>query len=230
MTHYTPTRRFAISDIHGCLRTFRYMVEEVLQLVANDALYLLGDYIDRGPNSKGVIDYIAKMQDRGIEVFCLLGNHEYMLLQSRLELRDDTLWLRNGGEETLLSFGVSQSRNIPEKYVDLFRSMAYYIELPDYVLVHAGFALHEPDPLLNHHAHLWLRPPSWYDNLAQTRFFGDKIVVHGHTPIVQLSTMIDSLKLDKYPAINIDAGCVFGGYLCALDLDKREMIFQHNME
>ena len=68
--------RWAISDIHGCCQTFRYMVETELQITKEDELFLLGDYIDRGKDSKGVFDYIMQLQNDNFKVQCLMGNHE----------------------------------------------------------------------------------------------------------------------------------------------------------
>ena len=73
-------RKIAISDIHGCLKTFKLMVEEQIVLSQKDELYLLGDFVDRGPNSKGVLDYIMSLQEAGYQLHCLRGNHEDMMV------------------------------------------------------------------------------------------------------------------------------------------------------
>jgi serine/threonine protein phosphatase 1 len=75
-------RRFAATDIHGCLKTFRHLVEIELCLRTTDTLYLLGDYVNKGPNSAGVLDYIVQLQAAGFQVHCLRGNHEQELLPS----------------------------------------------------------------------------------------------------------------------------------------------------
>ena len=73
-------KHWVISDIHGCLFTLRSLIETKIKPSANDELIFLGDYIDRGPESKGVIDYIINLKNQGIETVCLKGNHEeYML-------------------------------------------------------------------------------------------------------------------------------------------------------
>jgi serine/threonine protein phosphatase 1 len=226
-------RRFALSDIHGCRRTFAYMVEEVLKLNTTDTLYLLGDYIDRGPDSKGVIDYIWQLQATGHNVVCLAGNHETMLLAARIDpySSDNRLWENNGGRETLLSFGVERADEIDHRYTDFFYQLSLYVELDDYVLVHAGFDLSNPEasPFDNRHAMLWMRPKNWYEYLAQQRPFGDKIVIHGHTP-QEHTDILDSLDCRRFPAINIDAACAYQGKLCAFDLDRREVRFHDNID
>ncbi len=73
-------RLFAIGDVHGCLHELKNLVEQKLKLRTDDKLVLLGDYIDRGPDSKGVIDYIMTLQKKGFDVVPLKGNHELMLL------------------------------------------------------------------------------------------------------------------------------------------------------
>ena len=89
-------RRFAISDIHGCIKTFKTLVDRI-EFSKEDTLYLLGDYIDRGPDSKGVIDHIWKIQEEGYRVHCLRGNHEQMLLE---ELKNIKFWYQ--GEPAML--------------------------------------------------------------------------------------------------------------------------------
>ena len=69
-------RQIAVGDIHGCVKTFRLLVRDELRLTPNDHLILLGDVIDRGPDSKGVIDEIIALRDLGIRVQVLQGNHE----------------------------------------------------------------------------------------------------------------------------------------------------------
>jgi serine/threonine protein phosphatase 1 len=75
-----PHRRFAVGDIHGCSKTLKKMMEDVLLLEHEDMLFLMGDYIDRGPDSKGVLDYILQLLESGYDIRPLLGNHEEMML------------------------------------------------------------------------------------------------------------------------------------------------------
>lgn len=105
-------RRFAISDIHGCLKTFQALLERIAFSKA-DILYLLCDYIDRGPDSRGLIDYIWKLKEAGYTMPCLRGNHEQMLLD---EVANPNDWFR-GEPETLRSFGVRSNSGIPGRYL-----------------------------------------------------------------------------------------------------------------
>jgi serine/threonine protein phosphatase 1 len=102
-------RRFAATDLHGCLRTFRYLVEEELRLLPTDHLYLLGDYVNKGPDSGGVLDYVMQLQSTGYQIHCLRGNHEHELLATVFSRGDGDMW-RTKAEEarTLASFGVAR--------------------------------------------------------------------------------------------------------------------------
>ena len=131
--------RYATTDLHGCLHTFRYLVEEKLRLTRDDELYLLGDYVNKGPDSRGVLDYLMQLQATGYRVRCLRGNHDQALLDgARHRWRWDWLGPR-GRLPTLRSFGVARLAHIPDHYLDWVAALPYEIELPDVVLVHAGY-------------------------------------------------------------------------------------------
>ena len=102
-------RKIAVSDIHGCLKTFKALVEEQVVLNPQDELYLLGDFIDRGPDSKGVLDYVMQLDEAGYQVHCLRGNHEDMMLQAVRDREDIGMWLFNGGQQALDSFRTEES-------------------------------------------------------------------------------------------------------------------------
>ena len=222
-------RRLAIGDIHGCFHTFHHLVQDVLQIHPQDTLFLLGDYIDRGPASKEVIDYILNLRD-----FCtvkpVMGNHEYMLLKSISDERFFKLWMLNSCETTLISFGVSPGKSmewksvnrIPLEYIDFFKGLNLYEETNDYLFVHAGIGSSAEDPLNNPDILLWTRTEDYNEPILQGRK-----MIHGHTP-VELS-LIRQRVLDPDSMIfNLDGGCVYShfpgmGYLVALDLDKNRL-------
>ena len=135
-------RKFAISDIHGCLQTFEALLQQI-QFSTKDELYLLGDYIDRGPDSKGVIDLIWKMQEDGYQIQCLRGNHEQMLLNI---INTPYHPLDRGDEQLLASFGVHHAQNIPKPYLDWCAQLPYHFEVDNYILVHAGLNFGSTDP------------------------------------------------------------------------------------
>lgn len=214
--------RYAISDIHGCSRTFRALVDEQLQLQPSDQLFLLGDYIDRGPDSKGVIDFILELRARGCQVSTLMGNHEAMLLETWEDAGFLPHWLRNGGDTTLASFGLTDVRQLPEPYLLFLDQLQYYLELPDYWLVHAGFDFAGGTPLANVEAMLWIRQFT-----IDPVLLGNRRIVHGHTP-TPCTRIRQNVADPKAKVFNIDGGCVYKdrpemGHLTALDLDSRQL-------
>lgn len=215
--------KYAISDIHGCLKTFRHLVEDIVQFKESDTLYLLGDYVDRGPDSKGVIDYILQLKEKHT-VHTLLGNHEEMMVNCLLDHSLQESWLRYGGKETLKSFGVSDIHDIPEMYWIFINSCKYFIEEDQNLLVHAGFNF-DKDPFQDFEAMLWTRSESV--DLEKSK--GRK-VIHGHTPKSIHSIQFD-LELDG-PNVCIDAGCVFNlkngiqlGQMACLNLQTYELSY-----
>jgi serine/threonine protein phosphatase 1 len=218
--------RYTISDIHGCAKTFKALLARI-SFTKQDELFLLGDYIDRGPDSRGVIDHIWELQNKGFQIYCLRGNHEQMLLDEVAKVNE----CGDGEPATLASFEVNQNIDIPKKYIFWMKRLEYYFELDDYILVHAGLNFSNKDPLADLQEMMWIR--RWYDLIDRT-WLGKKIIIHGHTP-ARKSAVEDSLKiLDQLPVISIDAGCFYKsegfGNLCAFNLENREIIFQPNLD
>ena len=102
-------RIFVITDLHGKNELFRKSLKEI-GLKKTDKLILLGDIIDRGEDSKGLLDTIILLKEHSFDVTCLMGNHEQMLLDAHLNVNNLNLWLLNGGDKTLSSFLTSSSR------------------------------------------------------------------------------------------------------------------------
>ncbi len=219
-------RRIAISDIHGCLDSFKALLQQI-QLTKEDTLFLLGDYIDRGPHSKGVIDHIWHLQESGYTIHCLLGNHERMLLEE-YHPRES---LYRVYPEALRSFGVQHVTDIPTKYIEWMDGLVSYLEIDGYILVHAGLSFANRNPLKDRKSMIWIR--DWYSTIDKD-WLGDRIIVHGHTPIYRKKIIKSLSKLEKTPVINIDGGCCFThkglGNLCALDLDALTLTFQERVE
>jgi serine/threonine protein phosphatase 1 len=219
-------RRFVIPDIHGCCRTFRSLVSEVIRLERADELYLLGDMIDRGPDSKGVLDFILELRDQGFSIKGVKGNHEEMCLRAGEGLEFMELWIVNGGLATLRSFAAENAGEIPRRYRDLLRSLPNYIQLDDFVIVHAALNFDSSDPFADIEAMLWMRECS-----VDPSRIGGRRLVSGHTPVTreQLTT---SLTTDR---ILLDNGCVFTGRpglgsLTALELNSMSVWYQDNID
>ncbi len=220
--------RFAITDIHGCLKTFRNLLEDKLQVSKRDSVYLLGDYVDRGPDSKGVLDYIMNLQKKGYKIEGLRGNHEDMMVKSLFGEGQKQHWFRNGGRATMASFKVENPKDIQPRYFDFIDSLNYFFELDDYLLVHAGFNFKNENIFEDKEYMLWTR-----NHRPKKEMLGGKKVVHGHTPITQL-TLSRQFKNGQTLDINLDNGCVYqnDGYnhLVALNLDNLELTFQENID
>ena len=215
-------RKFVITDIHGCAETFRYLVEKQLKMTPSDILYLLGDYIDRGPDSKGVLDYIFELANSGHQVKCLRGNHEQFLLDARRGPEDHQFWLENGGHEALESFHAITVFDIPAKYIDFLDSLTYYIELEDFFLVHAGFNFSSSNPFLDKDAMMGIRNMNINRSITKS-----KKIIHGHTP-TRLSEIKKKISDPNNDDICLDSGCFFNNYpelgnLVALELNSWEL-------
>lgn len=220
-------RRFAVGDIHGCSRTFQKMVE-VLQLSLADTLFLLGDYIDRGPDSKGVLDYLLQLLEAGLNIYPLLGNHEEMLLNAVADPSARSLWYGNGGWATMREFGVDSPEAIPQRYIDFLAQLPRILTTDDYVFVHAGLDFRALDPL---------RDSSPYFMLWERRCRVDPVKLAGRTLVTghsvsPLFAIKESLATNH---IEIDNGCfnkgeISCGALVVLNLDTRELLVQENIE
>lgn len=225
-------RKIAISDIHGCLQTFQQLLEGEIALQPEDQLFLLGDYIDRGPDSKGVIDYIQQLQEEGYQLHCLRGNHEAMLMEAFTNRSMRNSWMRNGGVATLQSFGVQSLEEIPEPYLDFFSKLAYFKEVDDFLLVHAGLNFNRKNPLIDRESMLWAR--SWEQDINYP-WLGNRVILYGHTPQKKQKITKDYSHFPTNQYLGIDAGCVFYdepgyGHLCAFDFSTWELFFCKNQD
>lgn len=225
-------RKFAISDIHGCAKSFRALVQKKIDLGPKDELYLLGDYIDRGPDSKDVIDFIIELKNAGFKVHCLRGNHEDMMLSALNSKKDLDLWVYNGGGATLKSFRAQGVDQISVKYINLIKEFDFYLEVDNFLLVHAGLNFRQKDPLTINKDMLWIR--YWTDRINK-RWLGNRKIIYGHTPITETQIRADAAIIDKLQFLNIDCGCYYShkqdkGKLCAFELKSQQLYFQENIE
>jgi serine/threonine protein phosphatase 1 len=214
---------YAIGDIHGCLKALQGLIEK-LPLKPEDEVVFLGDYIDRGPDSKGVLDFLVANQKPNWRF--LRGNHEQMLLEwlgtpNSLAAAN---WLLNGGLQTLQSYVPKEKLDevrgegahvllqsyIPHTHVEFLNALPLCYETPDHFFCHAGINLdkslkdQEPDDLL------WIRRKFLQDARPTP-----KLVVHGHTPVESVDPTRDR--------INLDTGCVYGGSLTAMSFPDKKI-------
>ncbi len=236
-------KTWVIPDIHGCSKTLRALFDYYVSPSKEDELYFLGDYIDRGPDSKGVIDYIMGLQRQGFRVHLLKGNHEETCvnaceeekeLKSILGIRRRNVtkaaWKQYGGKETMQSFGISNLNHMPQKYIDWMDRTSVYIELDDYLLVHAGLDYSLDNPLEDENSMLWL---SDFD--ARPEKIGGRILIHGHLSISLEDIFMMRDDPVKFGHIDLDNGIYMPGRkgfgnLVALELGSMELFSQYNLD
>lgn len=223
------SRRIAVSDIHGCFYSFKRLLEEKVNLQKEDALYLLGDYINKGPYSKKVLDYLMDLRQGGYQLHLLRGNHEQELLNTLDGKSSMDSLMSKGGQTLLRSFEVAHPQEIPSLYVEFIRSMDYFFELPDFYLVHAGFDFAKENPFFESETLLNIR--DYKVDLKKTK---NRPLVHGHTP-TDLEKIEESLRNRNSLHYSLDAGCAYKNnknqaHLIALDLDSWQLFSQQNAD
>ena len=236
-------RTWVIPDVHGCLLTLLTLVEDLIGLRTDDSLIFLGDVIDRGPSSKGVIDYILKLKDEGINVKVLKGNHEeYMAkvfrdeqaktgLRRMLGLKSVTFkdWMLYGGAETMSSFNANNVEAIPEKYIEWIESLDFYMQWKNFLIVHAGFNFELDDIFSDTESMMWIR-----EYKIDPEKLGNRKIIHGHVP-VSLEFINQSIYSNSFHFIDLDNGVYMNdkpgfGNLLALELNTMELLVQPNLD
>lgn len=198
---------YVIGDVHGCADEFHALLDK-LPLEAHSGIVLVGDYIDRGPKSRDVIDTLLELKQQR-DIYPLLGNHESLLLEF---LGDPSPSRRarftyNGGGATLQSYSTEPGNfSIPEEHVTFIRGLPLAFQTSSHLFVHAGLPS-VPISELNAEKHrktlLWVRR-----EFHASTYQWDKVVVHGHSRVAEVYR--DERR------INVDTGCVYSGKLSAL--------------
>lgn len=200
-------RQIAIGDIHGCLRSLETMMA-VLQPQEEDLIVTLGDYVDRGPDSKGVIDFLLDFRRSHSNYVALMGNHEIQMIRALETKLDCDRFLSGlcGGRDTLDSYGGSFD-DVPEEHWDFMRNSALYHELEEHILVHAG--LEAKVPLADQDCETYY----YHRFYGQEAHMSGKTVVCGHTIQGDIPTNLGY-------AVCLDTCAYGGGWLSALDVDS----------
>jgi len=202
---------FAIGDIHGCYDKLVALMEQLDIDYSQDTVVFLGDYIDRGPDSFQVVDYLLRFKARHPGTIFLKGNHEALLLRY-LEGRDRPIYLVNGGRQTLASYRQNTMRPaddpIPQDHIDFFNSLDLYYATEDYIFVHAGIRPGVPLEFQTEEDLLWIRAA-----FIHTPWVPERRVVYGHTP-----TRKPQIHENR---IGIDTGAVYGGHLTCVKLPQQ---------
>ena len=226
-------RIYAIGDIHGRLD----LLEELQEKIAADAAdatdqrivqIFLGDYVDRGPDSKGVVDWLLQLPPTGWQRICLKGNHEATVLKFLKNSEIIRNWQRHGGLENLLSYGVDliglqnedgpdivmreYREKFPLTHFKFFSNLPLCVEFGDYFFAHAGV---RPGVSLGKQKEedlTWIR-----DEFLSSQLDFGKVIIHGHTPIE-----FPEIRANR---INIDTRAYQSGRLTCLVLEKEMQRF-----
>ncbi len=218
-------RRLVITDIHGCINTFIKLLDKVA-LTKKDQLFLLGDYINRGPKSKKTLDHILKLISEGYQVYPLMGNHEESVLNIiRLKPNQLKRLLKYRKSTKLLN----KKGKIRKRFFKFFRELPYYYELDKFYLVHAGFNMKIDKPLTDVHTMTWTRSFQ-----LKKKKLNKKCVVYGHTPS-KIRKIRRTIK-NNAKSICLDNGCShkflgkeYNSLVC-YDLDSRNLFRQRNID
>jgi serine/threonine protein phosphatase 1 len=203
-------RRYVIGDIHGCSKALQALTDE-LKPGRDDTLIFLGDFIDRGPDSRGVIDLVVQLS-RQTRVVSLRGNHEVMLMGVLFGGLDPGWWKKSGGHSTLASYGGSLER-IPQSHLDFYRSLRCHHETERELFIHASYSPDCPIEQTDEANRYWNHPTQW----PGPHISGKRVYV-GHTP--QASGEV----LNLGHLVCVDTYCFGGGWLTAMDLDSHQIL------
>lgn len=203
-------RLYAIGDVHGRLDLLAAMHRAIAAEIAREAVpdwrvVHLGDYVDRGPDSRGVIDFLIDKRERDARNVCLGGNHEQGLLDF-LEMPSATgLFVRFGGVGTARSYGIdlmagsigeghaALAAAIPPSHIEFLLSLPRSITIGDFFFCHAGIRPGTPLGRQDPHDLIWIRD----EFLAHTGLY-EKVIVHGHTPGSTADIRPNRVNLDSY--------------------------------
>lgn len=225
-------RTLVISDIHGCYDEFNLLLKKVEYNPLEDELILLGDYCDRGFQTKEVIEHVILLHEEW-GVTALLGNHDQMMLDS-FNLNDDSYdahWIRNGGMQTIISYcghdyfpsgfewdTYNKAKKLIKTYykhhLEFLSNLKLYHETEKYIYVHAGI-----NPIYED----WRKQPQDDFIWIRNKFFDyptgiDKVVVFGHTPTINLHSNEDIWFGPLGDKICVDGGCAYGFQLNCLEI------------
>ena len=198
---------YAIGDIHGMLTRLHALVDLCRKHADGrpSRIVFLGDYIDRGPDSRGVLEFLMQLQSAWIgETIFLRGNHEALVLDAIDNRLAERHWLRNGGLDTLKSYGVGMAEELPGRHREWLGALATQYDDGLRFFVHAGIDPARPLDQQIDNDLLWMREPFLSDERPY-----DRLIVHGHTPT------FSGRPDQRTNRLNLDTGAAYGGPLTA---------------
>ncbi len=199
-------RLLAVGDIHGCLHQLEQLIEQV-QPTMSDQVVFLGDYIDRGLDSRGVIDYLIHFGSRFPQTVFLKGNHEEMFLDF-VAGRNQMLYVLNGGQATLENYQEAEKLRIPKSHLDFLQNLRTSYETERFIFVHAGLRPGLPLAAQQEKDLLWIR-----EEFLHSDYDWGKTIVFGHTP--RLDVLLSAHR------IGVDTGAVYGRTLSCCEVELR---------
>jgi serine/threonine protein phosphatase 1 len=197
---------FAIGDVHGCFDKLDELMRRCAEYAGTRSFrfVMLGDYIDRGPDSRLVIDRLRNLcEQRPGAIVCLMGNHEDLFLAALENPAEVGIWMDNGGDTTLESYDVNAPAGLPDRHIEWIRNLPLCLDDGLRFFVHAGIDPAVPLAQQDRATMLWTRK-----RYSETTNPG-RLIVHGHTPLL-------SKQPEQHPhRLNLDTGAVYGGPLSA---------------
>ncbi|HYD99436.1 MAG TPA: metallophosphoesterase family protein [Alphaproteobacteria bacterium] len=216
-------RLYAVGDIHGRADLLSLLLDRIAEDAAaagarERVLVFVGDYVDRGPDSRGVVERLVRGALPGFALHCLRGNHEQMMLDFLADAEAGLLWLRNGGGATLASYGLfppdedaaglmscraGLAAALPISHRRFLQGLPLSAAFGDYLFVHAGIRpgrrLADQDPF----ELMWIRQPF----LSSAAEHG-AVVVHGHTPCDRPEDLPNRINVDTGAFLSDTLSCV----------------------
>lgn len=223
---------YAIGDVHGCLDLLLQLERKIVAEIAGTGqcalVIMLGDYVDRGPDSPAVIDHLLAVPPTGIERLCLAGNHEEAMLAFLGDPKRNADWLEFGGRETMLSYGFELAELhghavsnralkhkidalIPSEHFSFLRQLPSLVVYPHHIFVHAGLRPGVAPDAQDDRDLLWIRQP-FLDDLG----VAGRMVVHGHTPV--------DAPFVSNQRVNVDTGAYMSGHLSTVKILDGEIV------
>lgn len=198
-------RYLVVSDIHGIIEKFENVLKHAAYDPAEDQLILLGDYIDRGPHSREVVEKVRKLVEKDGAI-AIKGNHDDLFIRSHYDQSTRQIWELNGASRTRESYNsnfdkMQRHREWLENHLQL------YYETEEFIFVHAGLLPKVPLEKQEEQTMLWTR--------HREEIGLGKTVVHGHTPVPEVAYYEDQ--------VDIDTGAVYGGKLTLLELPSHQV-------
>ena len=210
-------RTFVVGDLHGCVDEISALLDAI-EPTADDAICFLGDYVDRGPSPKGVIDRMLLLCEEGPRCTFLKGNHEDMFLAYLgYPGHHGEAFLWNGGDVTLDSYGIDvavrddAAKHLPPRHLEFLLNLRPWALFDDFLCVHAGLRPTRPWDKQDEEDLLWIR-----EDFITAQHPYPFTVLYGHTPQRQI-------RVDLPYKIGLDTGLVYGNLLSCLELSRKEL-------